>query len=143
MRSERLTWADRPPAVEAGRRASDRGGAPIANVQRRWRLIDRAGVRVLARFADAIGVMLVTAVLCTSMGIDLWLLPLGAALPFILLPAGAVGGMWLAGAYRFGYAGQVAVHLLRATVGCVAGIGAVFLFALATGFPLPALFANI
>jgi polysaccharide biosynthesis protein PslA len=92
---------------------------------------------------DALGVLIVTLCLCIAVGVDLWRLPLGMALPFVLLAPATVAGAWIAGAYRFRYAGPVALHLLRAAAGSVAGLGAVFLLALATGFPQPALFANV
>jgi polysaccharide biosynthesis protein PslA len=110
---------------------------------RRRRLMHRSGVRVLARGVDAVTVLVVTVGLCVAAGIDLWRLPLGMALPFVLLAPATVASCWIAGAYRFRYAGSVLLHLLRAAAGSAAGLGTVFLFALATGFPMPALFANV
>lgn len=52
---------------------------------RRRRLLHRSGVRVLARSVDALAVLVVTVSLCVAAGIDLWRLPLGMALPFVLL----------------------------------------------------------
>jgi Undecaprenyl-phosphate glucose phosphotransferase len=143
MRAERLAWIDRPKSVEAARRESDGRPAHVGSMTRRRRLIHRSGVRLLARAIDGVGVLVVTLCLCVGAGIDLWRLPLGMALPFVLLAPASVAGAWLAGAYRFRYAGSVAMHLLRAAAGSAAGLGAVFLLALATGFPMPALFANI
>ena len=143
MRVERLAWTDRPKNVEAGRRESDRGAAPAGVVTRRRRLLHRSGVRMLARGIDGLAVLVVTLSLCVAAGIDLWRLPLGMALPFVLLAPATVAGAWSAGAYRFRYAGSVSAHLLRAAAGSAVGLGAVYLFALATGFPLPMLFANV
>ena len=143
MRAERLAWIDRPKSVEAARRESDDRPVHVGSMTRRRRLIHRSGVRLLARALDGVGVLVVTLCLCVGAGIDLWRLPLGMALPFVLLAPASVAGAWLAGAYRFRYAGSVAMHLLRAAAGSAAGLGAVFLLALATGFPMPALFANI
>ena len=143
MRAERLGWADRPKVVDAERRVSDRTAAAIAHVSRRKRLIHRSSIRLITRGVDAIVLFLVILGLTYSHGIDLWRLPVLLALPFLLLPVLAVGGVYVAGGYRFRYAGSVAGHLLRATVGVVVGLGAGFLLSLATGFPLPALFANV
>ncbi len=143
MRAERLTWADRPKTVDAGRRASDRAEPVAVQMKRRHRVIHRGGVRVVTRVVDAIVTLMITLGLCASAGIDLWQLPLASALPFVLLPPAAVLGVWMAGGYRFRYAGSVSMHLLRATAGGAAGLGAVLLLALATGFPLPTLFANV
>jgi Undecaprenyl-phosphate glucose phosphotransferase len=129
--------------VDSGRRESDRAAGEAAPATRRRRLIHRSTVRLLARGIDGLGVFTVTLCLCIAAGIDLWRVPLGAALPFVLLAPATVAGVWMAGGYRFRYAGSVSMHLLRAAVGCGAGLGGVFLFALATGFPLPVLFANV
>lgn len=143
MRAERLGWTDRPRAVDAARRESDRASAIPLHMKRRHRLIHRSSVRVITRSVDAVVLFTVMVSLCVGTGLDLWRLPTISALPFILLPPAVVGGVWLAGGYRFRYAGSVAGHLLRATVGGVIGLTAVFLLALATGFPKPMMFANV
>jgi Undecaprenyl-phosphate glucose phosphotransferase len=143
MRIERLTWADRPKSVDAGRRESDRAHAQARHPKRRHRLVHRSSVRFITRIVDAAAVFGITLGLCIAAGIDLWHLPLISALPFVLLPPATVTGVWLMGGYRFRYAGPVAAHLLRATIGSAIGLGAVFLFALATHFPLPMVFANL
>lgn len=143
MRAERLAWTDRPQDLDKGRRESDRARTPVQQSKLRRRIIRRGGVRVLARLADAIAVGVVTLCLCVAAGIDLWRLPLGLALPFLLLAPTTLAGLGVAGAYRFRFAEPVATHLARVVAGCIAGIGAVFLFALATRFPDAALFANV
>ena len=143
MRVDGLAWTESPRGVEGGRREGDRGPGPAGSMTRRRRRMHRSSVRVLARGVDAVAVLVVTVALCVAAGIDLWRLPLGMALPFVLLAPATVASCWIAGAYRFRYAGSVAMHLLRAAAGSAAGLGAVFLFALASGFPMLALFANV
>jgi len=143
MRAERLGWADRPQVVDAERRVSDHAPAAITHVSRRKRLIHRSSIRLITRAVDAVVLFLVVLALTYSHGVDLWRLPVLLALPFLLLPVLTVVGVYLAGGYRFRYAGSVAGHLLRATAGGAAGLGAGYVLSLATGFPLPLLFANI
>ena len=143
MRAERLGWADRPQVVDAERRVSDRAGVSVTHVSRRKRLIHRSSIRLITRAVDAIALFIVVLALTYSHGVDLWRLPVLLALPFLLLPVLTVAGVYVAGGYRFRYAGSVAAHLLRATVGGAVGLGAGYLLSLATGFPLPLLFANV
>jgi len=143
MRVERLGWTDRPLVVHAERRESDRAPAAMSHVSRRKRLIHRSSIRLITRGVDVAGLFLVVAALTYSHGIDLWHLPVLLALPFLLLPVIAMAGVYAAGGYRFRYAESVATHLLRATTGGVAGLSVAFLLSLATGFPLPMLFANV
>ena len=143
MRVERLGWADRPQVVEADRRAGDRAAPVITHVSRRKRLIHRSSIRLLTRGVDVIALFVLMLALTYSHGVDVWRLPVTLALPFLLMPVLAVGGIYIAGGYRFRYAGSVAAHLLRAAAGGASGLGAAFLLSLAVGFPLPMLFANI
>ncbi len=143
MRAERLAWTDRPKAVTTGRRKSDSAAAAPARVTRRRRLIHRSSVRILARLVDVAALYTVTLCLAYSAGLDVWGLPVLAALPVFLAPLAIVGGVWAMGGYRFRYAGQVAAHLLRAVAGTVLGVGATLLLAYVTRFPLPAMLLNI
>lgn len=143
MRAERLGWADRPRTVDAERRESDRASATASHVSRRKRVIHRSSIRLITRCVDAVALFLVVLGLTYSHGIDLWRLPVLLALPFLLLPVIAVTGVYVAGGYRFRYAGPVAAHLMRATAGGALGLAAAFGLSQATGFPLPMLFANV
>lgn len=143
MRAERLAWTDRPKAVTAGRRESDAAGAAPARMTRRRRLIHRSSLRIIARLVDAVGLYIVTLCLAYAAGLDVWTLPVLAALPLFLSPLAIVGGVWALGGYRFRYAGQVAAHLMRAIGGTTMGVGATLALAYLTGFPLPALLLNI
>jgi Undecaprenyl-phosphate glucose phosphotransferase len=142
MRAERLGWIDRPQVVDVERRASDSASA-LTHVSRRKRFIHRGSIRLITRGVDAVALFVVVLALTYSRGVDLWQLPVMLALPFLLLPVAAVAGIYVAGGYRFRYAGSVAAHLLRATAGGAAGLAVAFGLSLATGFPLPMLFANV
>lgn len=143
MRAERLAWADRPRAVKAGRREGDAATIAPTHMTRRRRLIHRSSIRIIARFTDTAGLYAVTLCLAYASGIDVWRLPVLIALPLFLLPPAILAGIWMAGGYRFRYAGAVAAHLLRAVAGTTLGICAVLPLAYLTGFPLPALLINI
>jgi len=69
--------------------------------------------------------------------------PLAAALPYVLLPVAGVGGVWLAGGYRFRYAESIAGHLLRVALGAFGTMGSVFLIALLAGSSHIELFARL
>src|SRR5690349_9115566 len=114
MRAERLAWAEKPDAaagVPADARPYAPGAKMRANKVARKRLFHRSAVRVIARVVDAIAVSLVTIGLCLAAGIDVWVTPLAAVMPYALMPAAGVGGVWLAGGYRFRYAGSIPKHL--------------------------------
>jgi len=129
MRAERLAWADRPRSTETGRRESDRHASAVVQKARRRRILHRSGIRIAARCADAAVVALVTIGLCLSSGVDLLAIPLGSALPYLLMPATCAAGIWAAGGYRFRYAEPVLSHLLRVAFGACAVMGLVFLLA--------------
>ncbi|MEQ1610067.1 MAG: exopolysaccharide biosynthesis polyprenyl glycosylphosphotransferase [Hyphomonadaceae bacterium] len=126
MRAERLAWADRPKSTATGRRESDKATPLVVQTTRRKRFLHRSGIRVATRFIDALAVAIVTIGLCLSHGIDLLAIPFGAALPYMLMPAMSVAGVWLPGGYRFRYAEPVLGHLLRAALGASTAMGLVF-----------------
>ncbi|MBP9234338.1 MAG: exopolysaccharide biosynthesis polyprenyl glycosylphosphotransferase [Hyphomonadaceae bacterium] len=126
MRGERLAWADRPKSIEAARRESDRSAPLVVQTARRKRFLHRSGIRIATRAIDALAVAFVTIGLCLSSGIDLLAIPFGAALPYLLMPAMCVTGVWVAGGYRFRYAEPVLGHMLRVALGASAAMGLVF-----------------
>jgi Undecaprenyl-phosphate glucose phosphotransferase len=83
----------------------------------RQRLFHRSAIRLSARVLDAIIALAVTILLCNSAGFSLADAPFAAAAPCLALPAAGVTGVWLAGGYRFRYAGSIIAHLLRIAVG--------------------------
>jgi hypothetical protein len=137
MRAERLTWTDKAggaldePARLAGTHERGQAASATANspATRRRRVLHRGAVRYAARTIDACVLVLLTFGLAMAAGVNLLRAPLIDALPYILLPSAGVAGVWLAGAYRFGYAASVAEHLLRvaaagaALIALVAGAG--------------------
>ncbi|HEV7692690.1 MAG TPA: exopolysaccharide biosynthesis polyprenyl glycosylphosphotransferase [Hyphomonadaceae bacterium] len=132
MRAERLAWAEKPDAAAADTTAETAAPARANKVARK-RLFHRSAVRVIARFIDAIAILLVTVGLCLAAGINVWITPLAAVLPYALMPAAGVAGVWLAGGYRFRYAGSIPGHLARVAFGASFTMGLVFLSALALG----------
>lgn len=126
MRAERLAWSDRPKSVETGRRESDRSAPALVQTARRKRFLHRSGIRIATRIVDALTVALVTVALCLSQGIDLLAIPLGAALPYMLMPATCVAGVWAAGGYRFRYTEPVLGHMLGVALGASSAMGLVF-----------------
>lgn len=129
MRAERLAWTDKPVAAVTGRRESDRTQVSPGQLTRRRRLLHRAGIRVAARVLDLLGAILVTFGLCIGVGVDILASPLGAALPFVVMPLSGMGGVWLMGGYRFRYAEPVHTHLVRVIAGATAGPALVALLA--------------
>ncbi len=144
MRAERLAWADKPDLAASDNPVGGEAATPArANKVARKRLFHRSAVRVIARTVDAVAVALVTAGLCLAAGIDVLVTPLAAVMPYALTPAAGVGGVWLAGGYRFRYAGSIATHLLRVALGGSIIMGLVFLSALALGSDDIELFARL
>jgi polysaccharide biosynthesis protein PslA len=143
MRAERLAWAETPDAAASGKPVETEAAPVRANKVVRKRLIHRSAVRVIARAVDAIAIALVTTGLCIAAGIDVWVTPLAAVLPYALMPVAAVGGVWLAGGYRFRYAGSIPGHLLRVALGGSIVMGLVFLSALGMGSDDINLFAQL
>jgi len=142
MRAERLAWADTP---DAATREAPAVATPISAPGRtkRRRLLHRGAVRTLARAADAIVVLLITAGLCLAAGIDIWRTPFAAALPFLLMPPALVAGVSIAGGYRFRYDEPLTGHLLRTALGASAIMGSVVLFAVLAGSANTPLFERL
>jgi hypothetical protein len=138
MTAERLTWAETSDAA-ASELQAESGPAAKAKTTRRW-LFHRGVVRIFARTADAIVISLVTVGLCMAAGIDIWIVSLAAALPYVLMPMVSVGGVWLAGGYRFRRGESIAGHLLRVALGASAVMGSAFLIALLAGLAHTELF---
>lgn len=126
MRAERLAWADRPKLISAARRETDKSARVIAHAARRKRFLHRGGIRIATRAVDTLAVTLITICLCLFAGIELLALPLGAALPYIFIPAACFAGVWIAGGYRFRYAEPVFSHMLRVALGACAAMALVF-----------------
>ncbi|HVY90712.1 MAG TPA: sugar transferase, partial [Hyphomonadaceae bacterium] len=133
MRVERLAWSETADAVDALQTDAERAALAPNAASRRRRLLHRSAVRVLARTIDAAAIALVTLGLCYSAGIDFLTVPFASALPYVLMPLAALGGVWLAGGYRFRYAGSILAHLLRVALGGSAAMGVVFLGAMLLG----------
>ncbi|HOY77954.1 MAG TPA: exopolysaccharide biosynthesis polyprenyl glycosylphosphotransferase [Hyphomonadaceae bacterium] len=125
MRAERLAWTDKPKATAEGRRESDKA-TPIVQPSRRKRFLHRSGIRVATRVVDALAVALVTLALCASEGVDVLAIPLAAALPYLMMPAMCVLGVWSSGGYRFRYAGSVISHVSRVAFGVAIAMGVMF-----------------
>ncbi len=142
MRAERLAWADTSDAPARNAPAAIAPTSPPANAKRR-RLLHRGAVRGLARAVDAIVVLLITSGLCLSAGIDIWLTPLGAALPFLLMPPAIVAGVSIAGGYRLRYDESLTGHLLRTALGASAIMGSLALIAFVAGSANLALFERL
>ncbi|MDZ4760433.1 MAG: exopolysaccharide biosynthesis polyprenyl glycosylphosphotransferase, partial [Alphaproteobacteria bacterium] len=77
-------------------------------------------VRLAARTLDILAVSSLSLLFCAAAGVDLAAATLTEALPFALLPAAGVAGVWLSGGYRFRYGEPVALHLLRIAAGVAA-----------------------
>jgi len=141
MTTERLAWAETPDAAAPQAPAESEPAARAKRVRHR-RLFHRA-MRIFSRATDAIATSLVMIGLCVAAGIDIWTVPLAAALPYVLLPVVGVAGVWLAGGYRFRYAESIADHLLRVALGASVTMGSVFLIALLAGSTRTALFTQL
>lgn len=144
MRVERLTWSHARSEAADAPLADFAGIAPAADVRvaaslppvarrRRNRFLQRSTIRNLARALDLVVACAVVWALALSQGLDLWTSPLSAALPFLLAPFATVCGVWLAGGYRFRYAGSTVEHLLRVTAGALALLVPAYLLALVLG----------
>lgn len=127
MRVERLAWTDKPQTTAEGRRESDKAAPVVVQPSRRKRFLHRSGIRIVTRFVDALAVALVTLALCASEGVDLMAIPLGVALPYLMMPAMCVFGVWASGGYRFRYAGSVVGHMARVAFGASGAMSVVFL----------------
>ncbi len=117
MREERLALPD-SDAVSAA------GGTANAAV-RHWS-IPSTFLSSLARWIDAVAILLVTVGLCFAAGVDLWNSSFGASLPFALMPVVGVMGVQLAGGYHFHPQQPIAAHLLRAGAGSLAAMASIF-----------------
>jgi Undecaprenyl-phosphate glucose phosphotransferase len=159
MRAERLLRAEMPaiarlvPATQAAPQVMLQAGlgavqathAPtnVSTATRRRRLFHRGAIRVAARAIDALATVLVTVLLCIAAGIDPSKATVVQALPYLLLPVAGVAGVWMAGGYRFRYAGSVAAHLCRIAIGGSVAMSAVYLLALVVDAVDAATFAQL
>lgn len=148
MRAERLAWADTAsPALadeplHAALASAEAAPSPVAR-RNRSRFLHRSSLRHAARLIDALCAILVTFALGFAARVDLWAAPLALALPYLLAPPAAVVGVWLAGGYRFRYAGSAAEHLLRVSGGAVVMLGLLYAAVVALAGADPILFARV
>lgn len=117
MREERLALPDSDTVSAAG------GTAKAA--MRRW-AVSSTLLSAVARWLDAVAILLVTIGLCFAAGVDLWNSSFGASLPFALMPVAGVMGVHLAGGYHFHPDQPIAAHLLRAGAGALAAMASIF-----------------
>jgi Undecaprenyl-phosphate glucose phosphotransferase len=152
MRAERLSWAEAPdsvnhaPSTAAGaleRLAAIHAAGSVKTTARRGRFLHRDGMRLAARAIDAFIAAFVTLGLSLAGGIDLWRASTGEALPYLLAPVAAIAGVWLAGGYRFQYAGSTWGHLARTAAGGSAMMVALFVVVQMTGLAHAELFARV
>jgi Undecaprenyl-phosphate glucose phosphotransferase len=133
--AERIAAAPLRPVVVAS--AADAAVAhAVAASRGRQRLFHRSAIRAGARALDLGGVLLVTVLLCSAWGFDLASAPLAAALPCLVLPVAGAIGVWLAGGYRFRFAGSIPAHLLRIAAGGGAAMGLTYLVAMGLHAPV-------
>lgn len=142
MRAERLAWAESQD-VSADQKAADIEHARPVRKMRRSRLFHRSAVRLIARCTDTVAIGLVTTGLCLAGGIDLMSTAFIEALPYVLMPWLGMGGVWLAGGYRFRFAEPLIGHLARVALGVSVVMGAVFLIALLADSSHVSLYARL
>jgi hypothetical protein len=141
MTTERLAWAETPDAAAL---QALPGSEPAVSAKRaRRRRVFHRSARIITRTTDALTTSLAMIGLCIAAGIDIWTVPLAAAMPYVLLPIAGVAGVWLAGGYRFRYAESIVGHLLRVVLGASVAMGSVFLIVLLAGSANTALFARL
>jgi len=117
MREERLALPKSDAVVAAGER--------VRALLRRW-AIPSTFLSAVARWIDAVAILVVTVGLCFAAGVDLWNSTFGASLPFALMPVAGVMGVQLAGGYHFHPDQPIAAHLMRAGAGAIAAMACVF-----------------
>ena len=117
MREERLALPDSHAVSAAGETA--------AAALRRW-AFPSAFLSIVARWLDAVAILVVTVGLCFAAGVDLWTSTFGASLPFALMPVVGVMGVQIAGGYHFHPDQPIAAHLLRAGAGALAAMASIF-----------------
>jgi hypothetical protein len=117
MREERLALPDSGAVSALGETAQA--------ALRRW-AFPSAFLGILARWIDAVAILVVTVGLCFAAGVDLWNSTFGASLPFALMPVVGVMGVHLAGGYHFHPDQPIAAHLLRAGAGALAAMASIF-----------------
>ena len=119
--SEATAWAERSaPAAFAHLDASHEHARP-----RRSRWLYRRALRPISVALDTFALVLLTALICASAGVDLIHAPVSHALPVLLIPIAGVLGVDLAGGHIFRYAGTLWGHLARVALGGGAALGAV------------------
>ena len=80
-------------------------------------VIDRKAIRLGARIIDIAGLCLLSLIAVSAPGTAFLDLPLGIALPFIMMPPLVVWGMWSAGAYRFPFTEKILDHMAKVALG--------------------------
>jgi hypothetical protein len=124
MREERLALPDSDAVSAAGETAKA--------AMRRW-AFPSTFLSIVARWLDALAIVLVTFGLCFAAGVDLWNVPFGVSLPFALMPIVGVMGVHLTGGYHFHPGQPIAAHLLRAGAGALAAMASIFALVVITG----------
>lgn len=110
----------------------------------RQRLFHRGAIRIAAKLLDATIALIVTIILCNAAGFSLADEPFAAAAPCLALPAAGVAGVWLAGGYRFRYAGSIIGHLVRIALGGGLAMAAAWLATVLVHIPTdPTLMARL
>ena len=80
-------------------------------------IMDRKAIRLGARIFDIIALSILCLVAASGLGTGVLQLPLGTALPYMILPPFAVWGIWSAGGYRFPFTEKILKHLMRVAAG--------------------------
>ncbi len=145
MRPQRLTWAELPETdrlVSAIAPALRAKATIPTSPARQQRFFHRSAIRLASRALDAAATATLTLLLCMAAGIDPLRASVAQALPYFLLPASAIGGVWLAGGYRFRYDGSIPSHLTRTAVGGTIAMAIVYLLSAATGSMNTVIFAR-
>jgi Undecaprenyl-phosphate glucose phosphotransferase len=151
MRAERLDWAEMAhPSGADGVRSIPSSVEDVANLparpisrRSRSRFAHRSSLSHFARAIDALITVFVVFGLAYSARIDMWGAPLAVAVPYLLAPPMAIAGVWLAGGYRFRYAGSVTEHLARVAFGASVMLILLYTAVVALGASDPGVFARI
>ncbi|MEZ5937032.1 MAG: exopolysaccharide biosynthesis polyprenyl glycosylphosphotransferase [Hyphomonadaceae bacterium] len=150
MSAKPLNWAE-APLPETGqhpggdplapdhativRAGGSNGAERISSPPRARRVVRREMLAWITRALDVTALTLVVLGLSAAAGLDLLQAPLSVAWPFLIMPLAAVAGVWIAGARQYRYAGSIAGHLFRTSVGAAGALAAAALAGSSIGRP--------
>ncbi|MAP95809.1 MAG: hypothetical protein CMK07_12735, partial [Ponticaulis sp.] len=92
----------------------------------RQSVLDRKTIRIGARVIDILGLCFLTLFAMSGLSGSFLDVPLGVAIPYLVLPIVTVWGMWSAGAYRFAFTERILDHLAKVLLGGGLSIAAIY-----------------